>query len=46
MLTPVAQSSMTLPTPASTRVCLKPPPAATMRMMAGDAAAGSRRSSR
>jgi hypothetical protein len=33
MLTPSAQSLMTLPTPASMRVCLKPPPAATMRMM-------------
>src|SRR6476659_3648359 len=33
MLTPVAQSLMTLPTPASMSVCLKPPPAATMRMM-------------
>src|SRR6476659_7362764 len=33
MLTPSAQSLMTLPTPASMSVCLNPPPAATMRMM-------------
>src|SRR3954452_22774989 len=33
MLTPSAQSLMTLPTPASMRVCLNPPPAATIRMM-------------
>src|SRR6476661_7060793 len=33
MLTPSAQSLMTLPTPASISVCLNPPPAATMRMM-------------
>src|SRR6478735_11134146 len=33
MLTPSAQVLMTLPTPASMRVCLNPPPAATMRMM-------------
>src|SRR3954452_5199509 len=39
MLTPSAQSLMTLPTPASMRVCLKPPPAATMRMI--DATPGS-----
>src|SRR6186997_1176873 len=33
MLTPSAQSLMTLPTPASIKVCLNPPPAATMRLM-------------
>jgi hypothetical protein len=33
MLEPWAMSPMTLPTPASTIICLKPPPAATISMI-------------